>query len=68
MKNKVEKKSFWKRLYSDPRGLSTGVKVVGGALAVAGAIAAGRIANQADTTAAKIGGAQTIQGTSSAAQ
>lgn len=67
MKKKIEKKSFWKRLLSDPRGLSTGVKVVGGALAVAGAIAAGRIVNQADSTAARIGGAQTIQGTSGAA-
>jgi hypothetical protein len=67
-KKRIEKKSFWKRLLADPRGLSTGVKIVGGALAVAGAIASGKVLNQADSTAAKISGAQTVQGTTSAGQ
>lgn len=65
---KLEKKSFWRRLMTDPRGLSTGVKVVGGAFAVAGAVTIGRIINQADSTAARISGAQTVQGTTSSAQ
>ena len=66
MKKKIEKKSFWKMLLTDPRGLSTGVKVVGGALAVAGAIAAGKIENDANRKASIIMGNQTVNGTTAA--
>jgi hypothetical protein len=63
---KVEKKSFWKKLFTDPRGLSTGVKIVGGALAVAGAITAGKLENDANKKAATIMGNQTVAGTTAA--
>lgn len=61
---KLEKKSFWKLLLTDPRGLSTGVKIVGGAFAVAGAVAIGKLENDYNRKAGEIMGKQTVDGTS----